>query len=482
MKFADIILNINDDQRLLRKGFIMGVSSLGVGSSILTQSVLDQLRAADDAKFITPVTLDLANEGDKKGALDTVKASMKNLIDSITEIKSQTLYSDRKAALTGTSVAVTAASNSDLQDFSLEVVNLATKQIEQSGSFASNTSTIATGAGNMNLNIDGTDYTIAYDATTTLDGFKKLINDAAGDKVDATVVQINGGDFRLFISSVGTGTTQNITMTDTTGNLTPAASTALTTAFDGVPIQTGVAANLKFNGQAITRQSNTVDDLITGLNITLKEVGTTNVSVQQDRDTILTKMDSFVSKYNDTITELGKMTKQSTDSATRGIFSNESTIKSMQRTVSDMFASISGTSGTMNDYGFDVDKDGKLSLNKTTFGAKMDANAANVEAFFAGGTFTQTDGTKVAVTGAFDAFATQIEGYTTFNATLDQLQASIADKVSALEDRKAQATQRLDDRYAIMKKQYAAYDLIISKINSASSMFKQMTTSNTSNN
>ncbi|MDO8453476.1 MAG: flagellar cap protein FliD N-terminal domain-containing protein, partial [Sulfurimonas sp.] len=182
----------------------MGISSLGVGSSILTQDVLDQLRKADDAKFVTPVTLGIASEGDKKSSLGIVSASMKNLIDSITEIKSQTLYDERKTAITGTSVAVTATANSDLQDFSLKVVNLATKQIEQSGSFASKTSTIATGAGNMNLNIDGTDYTIAYDATTTLDGFKKLINDVAGAKVDATVVQIASGDYRLFISSVGT--------------------------------------------------------------------------------------------------------------------------------------------------------------------------------------------------------------------------------------------------------------------------------------
>ncbi|MDO8454700.1 MAG: flagellar filament capping protein FliD, partial [Sulfurimonas sp.] len=255
-----------------------------------------------------------------------------------------------------------------------------------------------------------------------------------------------------------------------------------TTAFDAAPIQTGVAANLEFNGQPITRQSNKVDDLITGLSISLKEVGTSSVSIQQNRDTILTKMDSFVSKYNETITELGKMTKQSTDSKVRGIFASDSTIKGMKSVVSNMFASITGTSGTMNDYGFDVAKDGKLSLNKTTFGAKMDANATNVQAFFSGGTFTKTDASTVEVTGAFDAFATQIEGYTKFNATLDQLKTSITDKVTSLEKRKTTETKRLDDRYATMKKQYTAYDSMISKINSASSMFTQMANASTSGN
>ena len=44
----------------------MGISSLGVGSSILTQDILDQLREADESGKITPITLSIANENDKK--------------------------------------------------------------------------------------------------------------------------------------------------------------------------------------------------------------------------------------------------------------------------------------------------------------------------------------------------------------------------------------------------------------------------------
>ncbi len=455
----------------------MGISSLGVGSSILTQDVLDQLRKADDAKFITPVDLELANEKDKKSALGIIDANMTNLIDSLGAMKSLTLYDERKASVTGTAVEVTADANSDLQDFTLEVTNLATKQIEQSGAFASSTATIASGAGSVNLNIDGKDFTLAYDATTTLDDFKKLINNVAGTKVDATVVQINSGEFRLFLSSVDTGTSQNITMTDTSGNLS---DTKLTTG--GSVVQTAVDANFKFNGQTLTRTSNKIDDVITGLNITLKEAGTSTVSIQQNRDTIFEKMDSFVTKYNDAMTELGKMTLASTDSKTRGIFSGDSTIKAMKRVISDMFASINGASGQMSDYGFDLDEKGKLSLNKTTLGTKMDENSKNVQAFFAGGTFTNPDNSTVTVTGAFDLFETQIKGYTDFNNTLDQLATSISEKTTALEERKTLAQERLDSRYALMKKQYAAYDIMISKINSASSMFTQMANTQNSNN
>ncbi len=448
----------------------MPISSLGVGSSILTQDVLDQLRKADDAKFVTPVELDIANEGDKKDALEIIDANMTNLIDSINAIKSHGLFDERSTTVTGTSVEVSAAANTDIQEFSLEVQNLATKQIEESGAFASSSETIAGGSGSINLNIDGQDFTIDYDATTTLDDLKKSINDVAGDKVDATVVQINSGEFRLFVSSVDTGTTQDITISDNSGNLN---DTRLTSGMS--VIQTGIDANFTFNGQAITRTSNNIDDLIVGLDITLKEVGSSTVKVEQNRDNIMEKMDSFVDKYNAAVSELNSTTKSSVDSESRGIFSNESTIKSMKRTLEEMISNIgSGTGSSMFDYGFDIDKDGKLSLDKDIFNSKLDDDPRNVEAFLAGGTFTNADGSTVELDGAFSEMATEVEAYTKYNATLDLFKESIQENIKTLEDRKESAIERLDNKYEILKQQYAAYDLMISKLNSASSMFTEM--------
>jgi len=450
----------------------MGISSLGVGSSILTQDVLDQLREADEASIITPIDYDLANENDKKDALDVIDAYMTNLIDSVSEINSHGLYDERQTEVSGTSVEVTADANTDLQDFTLTVDVLATKQIEESGAFTSSTELIASAAGSMNLNIDGLDFTIDYDETTTLTDLKNSINDVAGDKVDATIVQISTGEFRLFMSSVDTGTTQDITMTDTTGNLT---DTRLTT--DVTAIQTGVDAEFTFNGQSITRTSNSVDDLIVGLDIELKELGTSVVSVTQDRETIMTKFESFVDKYNAAINELDKMTKQSIDSEERGIFASESTIKSMKRDIEDMVGTIGGGVGSMYDYGFDVDKDGVMTLDQDVLNTKLDEDPKNVEVFFAGGDFSNADGTTTTVEGAFIEYSTVIEGYTKYNATLDLFKTSITDGISSLEDRRITATERLDSKYETLAKQWAAYDLMISQYNSASSMFTELTTS-----
>jgi len=447
----------------------MAISSLGVGSGILTQDVLDQLREADEASLIRPIDLSIVNENDKQDSYDVLDASMKNLIDAIDELKTPLLFDERSVEVTGSSVSVSADANSDIQEFSLDVTQLATKQIEESGTFSASTDTIATAVGSLNLNIDGVDFTIDYDDTTTLDDLKASINDIAGDKVSATIVQISDGDFRLFLNSVDTGSTQDITLTDNSGNLS---GTQLTD--DMTAVQTGVDAEFTFNGQAITRSSNQVDDLITGYKITLEEVGSSNVDVAQNRENILSRIDSFVEKYNSTMTELSKLTKSSTDSDERGIFSGESTIKSLQSTIENMIGSVGDGVGTLYDYGFDVDKDGKMTIDKTVLESKLDEDPANVEVFFAGGDYTNADGTITTVTGAFAEMSTSIGAYTDYNGILDQYKNSIADQISELEDRKTSMTEKLDSKYATLQKQWAAYDITINRLNSASSMFVEL--------
>ena len=281
----------------------MAISSLGVGSSILTQDVIDQLRAADDAQYLTPINRKIADEEKKKNDLEVIDALMTNLTDSINEINSHNLYDERDAEVVGSSVEVSAVARSDIQEFSLNVISLATKQIEQSGAFGAKDEKIAaTGtSGTFDLNIEGVSVAnIAYDDTTTLEDLKNLINDEAGDKVNATIIQISDSDFRLFISSVETGASQDISMSDNGTGLSANLAGGMSA------IQTGIDSHFEFNGQEIYRSSNEVDDLASGLTITLKELGTSDVKITQNRETIMEKFDSFLGHYNSAISQISK--------------------------------------------------------------------------------------------------------------------------------------------------------------------------------
>jgi flagellar hook-associated protein 2 len=461
----------------------MGISALGTGSSILTQDLIDKLKAADKKAEITPITLSLADNKDKVAEYNIIDANMTNLNDAVGELKTPALFDERTTSVSGSSVEITADANSDVQDFSLDVSQLASKEVEESGSYDASTDKIADDSGTFTLNVGGDSFDIDYDDTMTLEDLKNTINKGdAGDKVQASIVKIGDGDFRLFFTAVNTGDLNSdnnddgtdddldITIDDSKdGNLK---GTQLTD--DMKSVQVGEDAKFTYNGEDVTRSSNKIDDLVTGYHITLDSTGKSDISVTQNRDNITGKIDSFIEKYNATMDELSRATKNSTDSSERGIFSGDSTFTAMQRDLRGMIDKVGGGVGTLYDYGFDIDKSGKMSIDKTAFNAKMDDNPANVEAFFSGGDFTNSDGSTTTVKGAFSEMSDKTTNYTKYNGMLDNYKTFLDDSSKSLEESKTKATERLDAKYEVMKKQFAAYDAMIASFNNASSAFTQM--------
>lgn len=472
----------------------MGISSLGVGSNVLTQDVIDQLKAADKSQFVAPLTSKISTEKSKSGQLDIVNALMDNVSESIGNIAEFGLFNSRTATASGSAVEVSANDGSDIQDFTIDVNNLATKEITESASYASETDKIATDTGSMKLSIGSKDYTIDYDASMTLSDLKDAINKEAGSDVKASIVQVSSNDYRLFLNAVNTGDLNSdnnadgsdadadIVITDTSGKLSDdnGATAGGTNLTDNMTVtQSGVDASFTFNGQTITRQSNSVSDLLSGVTITLKESGSSDVSIKQDVETIEAKLNSFVEKFNSVITELSKMTKSSKDEKERGVFSNDSTIKGMKRMLENMIYTVGEGTDKLGDYGFSINRDGTMKFEKSDFESKLRENPDNVQAFFSGGTYTKSDGSSVELTGAFDELQSKVDLYSKYNASLDQLKNSYTTRISSLEDQKTLATQRLDAKYAIMAKRFSAYDAMINKINNASSMFVQLANAQT---
>jgi len=486
-----------NNERLFEKGYVMGVSALGTGSSILTQDLLDKLQAADEQAQVQPLDLEIANQKDMLAEYSVIDANMTNLYDAIGELKTPALFDERSTSVTGTSVEISADANSDVQDFTLDVKNLATKEITESASFGADTDKIATDAGSMKLKVGSEEFTINYTADMTLKELKNAINNEAGDTVTASIIKIGDGDYKLFFTSKNTGDLNNdnnadgtddnmdISIEDTSGYLsddggTTAGGTNLTDSMSLV--QTGQDATFVFNGgDEIKRSSNDIGDLVVGYDITLKSTGLSEVSVSQNRDAINERVESFVDKYNSTMSELSRATKNSTDASIRGIFAGESTMRSLQSSLRGMMDSVGGGVGNLYDYGFDIDKNGKLSIDTTIFNSKIDENPSNVEIFFSGGEYDNGDGTTTTVDGAFTEMSSRVEEYTKYNGMMDNFKTYLNDTVSSLEDRKTKAQDRLNAHYGTLKQQFTAFDAMIAKFNNSSAAFKQMIDAGKSN-
>lgn len=457
----------------------MGISSLGAGSSILTQDVIDQLKAADEAKFVAPVDARLSDENSKVDAFKVLDAYMDNVYESLKGLTEYGVFESRTATSSDSeAVEVSALESSDIQDFTLEVSTLATKEIVQSGSFLSRESNVATGGGTMELSVGSETFSIVYDDEMSLEDLKEQINKEAGDSANATIVQVADGDFRLLLSAVNTGSGQSISIADEAGGTLSEALVADTDTTDGMTnVQTAVDASFKFNGVDITRSSNTVDDLLSGVTLTLKEaeVGKIiNVSVQQDRESIESKITNFVDKYNSALYQLNEDTKSSQDEEERGVFSSDSTIKAMKSSLVSILSTVGEGAARIQDYGLEVDEDGRLSLDTAKLNEKLEDDPTSTQSFFAGGTFTDENGSTVELTGVFVELEDEFAKYSKYNTILDQYKESMDTRISSLEEQRVKAVERLDSSYAIMAKRFAAYDLIINQFNAASDMFSQM--------
>ena len=201
------------------------LSSLGIGSGVLTSSVIDQLKASDTTMEITPINNNITANTQKQQDISLLNSLISSFGSSVSSLSSDSLYQNIIVSGSSTGASVTASSGADLQNFTISNTKLATSDILQSGSFSDPTATIASGTGSLNLNVNGKDYKIAYDATTTYQSLKQAITDAAGTDVKASVLQTSGSAYSLVLSSNNTGANQQITLTDLSNNLKPTSST-----------------------------------------------------------------------------------------------------------------------------------------------------------------------------------------------------------------------------------------------------------------
>lgn len=465
----------------------MGISSLGVGSNILTQDVLDQLRAADEAKFVAPLDRRLSAEKAKSAAFEILDALMENVYGSLKSLTEYGVFESRSSSVSNEDrVSIKVLENSNVEDFALNVSQLATKEITQSGQFAKNDSSISSTAGTMTLSVGSQTFDINYEASTTLTQLKDLINKEASDGVSASIVQINNGDFRLVLSASETGTGQAISVADSSGGTLSTAllpdPDSLENPDDGIDdgvdgmtsVQNAVDASFTYNGISITRTSNSIDDLLLGVTITLKETGSTTISIQQSTENIEEKFTNFIDKYNSAMFQLNEDTNSSIEVSERGAFSSDSTMKAMKSAMITMLSTVGERVGKISDFGIILSDDGRLSLDSDILKGKLLDDPTSVQAFFVGGTFTSSIGTTTQVSGAFVELENEMAKYSKRGNILDEYKDSIKTRYDSIKEQKEKAIARLNVSFEIQKKRFAAYDAVISRFNSASSMFSQL--------
>lgn len=565
------------------------ISSLGLGSGVLTQSVIDQLKAADTNAIITPITRSISANNQQQASMSMLSSLASTLTSSVSALGNSTLYQNRTVTGSNSAVSVTASNGVAVQNFTISNTKLATTSVSQSGSFASSSALAATGTGKLNLNVNGNDYTISYDGTTTYDQLKTSINDIAGADVTASILQTGTSSYSLVLNSKNTGAAQQVTMTDLSGNLNSnlksdalmsgayasntssiatgsgtltlnaagvnstfnyTSTTSLTdlanminndptaganvtarvikndqgtynlvltaksgsqpitlsdqasggslssglttgsTAMNGSmsSIQAASDASFKYNGINMTRSSNTITDITTGMTINLlstDSTSTANISITQDTSSVQSALQSFVDNYNAMEKQLNSMTvtnstnlttatTSSTSSTTPALFQGDSTLNGIDRDIKNIVTSVDNKTGlSLTQFGITVNQDGTLAFDTGTFNTAMSANTTAMNNYFSGTTTVDAYGNATTTNGIFTTLYNDLNNVTKSGGVLDNLTTGLTTEATNLATQQTNATNALNAKYDTMTQQFIAYDTMISSLNNQFSALSQ---------
>ncbi len=268
----------------------------------------------------------------------------------------------------------------------------ASHQVAASGTFTAATDLV--GAGTFTLTAGGTNYDITTTATTTIGELASQI-DALDVGVSASLLQVDTGQYRLVLTADDTGSASVFTATGDQASLGT---------FDVV--QQGVDAQLTIGSGAgaitVNRSSNTIDDLIDGVELTLATTTASPVTVSVDRDVdaATEAVRGLVDELNSTLSLLDDLTAYDVDTDTGGPLTGDSSARDLELSLRSTFTRV--VPGLSGDYtfassiGISLTQTGSFTFDETKFRAALEADFDGVTALL--GRVTSSTDPRVSVT------------------------------------------------------------------------------------
>ncbi len=437
------------------------LSTLGLGSQgVLTNDIIDQLKESDSTAIIKPIERRISTENQRQTTLAEIKTLVTDLKDQIVSLSEPDLYKNKKSTLTGDTISVDTTASANKQSFDIDVKSLATRDIQESAlGFAYDEALVEPQT--LTFNIDGKDYEISVSITDSLKSLTEKINDQTDGKLEASILNVGGADpYKLILKSTDTGTSNKITVTSSETD--PAKSLA----FNRIGNEPQ-DAEIEFDGVTVFRASNSIDDLVDGVTLNLQSVGKTSVKIEADNEKLVEQMSAFADKYNLVIEKLASVTKYDEESKSAGVFQGASEIRSITSSLNSILGqTISADGKTIADFGLEPQRGGTVKFDSDKLKETLETDATKVEDFFRG-----TDGNN----GLFNKFEDAIfDILTSSSGTMKSLDKNIIENLKSLEAEQTKAQKRLDDKYAIMTKRFAAFDGVISRLSSQSTTLQSL--------
>lgn len=313
------------------------------------------------------------------------------------------------------------------------------------------------------------------DNQTVLQNIATAVNDATDVGITASVINDTETSSRLVFVSDETGADYEMTLSDTSGTLLSTIgmndSVAMNGTSGGYVYQSSeLNAILQIDGISITRNSNTIEDAIPGVTLTLSKTqeateSPVTVNVTNDVEGIRAEIENFINSYNEVLDFIKDNT--TVDSATyeRAKLSGDFSVTNLRFQLRNALAEpVSGLEAgfptILTELGIATDRDGKLSISDSD---KLDdfigQNLDQVEALF-----NSADGYAGRLTALLDEMTS---GDGILEQRKDVLQGQISYIDTRIDSLQKQVDRKLEyyrDQFSQMQSAMAIYNSQLSYI------------------
>lgn len=443
-----------------------GITAAGLGSGLDIESLILQLVAAEGQPASLRLSTTEAKLQADLSAFGTLKSALSTFQTSVQALKDLSSFQARKTTSSHTDLfTVSADSSAVVGSFSIKVDQLAQAAKMRSGDFTADTAVL--GAGTLAIGLGSSSFNIDVAADTTLAGVRDAINQASDNPgIKATIITVDSGSQLVLTSDkVGAANTISVAATDTDaldGNdLTRLATAGLTS------IQTATDAIIYVDGQQVTRDSNSLSDVISGVTISLKKADpltTGTLSIELDKDSVKSKVNDFIKAYNSLAGTMSSLSSYNAETKQASLLFGDSTLRNVQNQIRQMLSNpVEGLDefSTLAEIGIKTNKSGLLELDSTKLDSVIDSDFEAVSQLFASesGLATSFDGLLTNYLSSDGILSSRVDGA---NKQIED----ISDQRDKLNLRLA----ALEDRY---RKQFTAMDALVGQLQATGSFLTQ---------
>jgi len=221
--------------------------------------------------------------------------------------------------------------------------------------------------------------------------------------VQASIVQVSSGSYEMVLS--GTEDAADISYSSTSGDdiLNELGVTDSTGAFADV-LQTSQAAEFSLDGISMTRDTNDITDVLTGVTFNLLQATTSgstiNISIEPDTSQITTAIESLVTNYNTfrdaVIVQQATASDGTADSS--AVLFGDGTMRDIMDSLQNALNSTVGGL-TMADLGLSFNEKNELELDTSTLSNVLSTNLSGVTTLLSAQTKTSSSQLSVVNTG-----------------------------------------------------------------------------------